>query len=161
MSNFVSDRLIAVAACLCQQIRDDGLPEPDWCGVLPGEAPFPVYLGEDCSTQAWVRLGTAYPSDGFAGDQQQQQPGNCTSGLGIDVEIGILRCFPMPEDGAGPSESEIADAFDLQTSDMLTMWRAVNCCTDLPNSEFILTGYTPIGPQGGLIGGSWGIRLVM
>lgn len=158
-----SDRLIALAACLCQQIRDDGLPEPCFCGVLPGEAASPLYAGDcdgDNCGMAWVRMGTAYPSDGF-GDEQNQQPGNCVSGLGMDVEMGIVRCFPIPEDGAVPSESELSVAFAQQIDEMMTMWRAVSCCPDLPNKEVMLTGYTPIGPGGGMIGGTWGLRLVM
>lgn len=158
----VGDRLIALAACLCQQINEEpDLPGVCFCGIIPGEAAVGQYAG-DCDDEcgmAWVRLGSSYPSDRLG--TINENPGNCTAGLGIDVEMGIMRCFPIPEDGSAPSPEELTEVSNLQIMDMMVMWKAAMCCADLPNKEFRLTGYTPIGPAGDMIGGSWGIQLVM
>lgn len=158
--NFVLPRLTDLAACLCAQIETDGLPPTCFCGVIPGDAAVGDYAG-DCDDKcgmAWVRLVTAYPATAVG--TLDERVGNCGSSLGVDIEVGILRCLPVEEDGGPPPAETMVEVTGLQTADMLAMWRAINCCESLPNKEFILGGYQPMGPLGGLVGGNFSLRTV-
>lgn len=159
----VSTVLKDLAACLCAQIEEDGSASPCFCGVVPGGNVTPDYLGgctaEKCG-MAWVRLGSAYPSNtpGLA----IEETGNCTSGNGIEVEMGLLRCAPMPDSRGNPPSAEVREAaFDQQVKDMLTMKRAIKCCSSLKPKEYVLNIYTPVGPEGDVLGGFWSLSIVV
>lgn len=152
--NPVYDVVSAIASCLCQQIKDTvDLPGVCFCGIVPGDMASAAYSG-DCEDEncgmAWVRLVTMYPSK-IVG-QQDNTAGNCGSGLGIDLELGIMRCFDASEEV--PSPEVLLAAAQLQYEDALVMQRAIYCCSAVPNKSTILSAYTPLGPDGGLVGGS-------
>lgn len=156
--NRISDLLTEVAACLVQQVEKDRLPDtPDLCfaGVFPGETAVGDYAGMNCDEacgMAWVRLLTAYPASGVG--RLKEEVGNCGAEVGIDFEVGILRCIPLPdEDGTPPSASDLIAIAELQHSDYLTIMRALNCCRAMPNNSFLTGQYAPSGPIGGLVGG--------
>jgi hypothetical protein len=154
--NRISDMLAELATCLCAQIVEDGSPETCFCGVLAGETVIADYTGE-CADggpcgQAWVRLITAYPASGVG--LLDETPGNCGSELGIDIEVGILRCFPSPdEDGSAPTADEMLAAAFQQHQDILTLHRAIYCCNAISSKDAVVSSYTPMGPLGGLYGG--------
>lgn len=157
--------LVALAACLCSQIEADGGDKPCFCGVVPGDMAIADYAQDcggdtECGDIGWSRLVTLYPakSPGI----QDQQLGNCRSGLGIDIELGIMRCMAVGEsDGSAPPPAEIAAATDQQTRDAMTMWRALQCCDILPTSEFRVGSYTPMGPMGGYVGGTFTVYVAI
>jgi hypothetical protein len=156
--NRIQDILDNLAICLCSQLLDDNLPEVCFCGIMPGED-VPVDPG-DCAGgcgQAWVRLATAYPS--VAIGQPAQAPGNCTMGIGIEIEMGVVRCFDVGDGQTPPEPQELARAGRLQVADMLAMWRAVACCNSA--KDFILGQYIPIGPQGGVVGGTLPLAILV
>jgi hypothetical protein len=157
----VFERLTDLAACLCAQIEADGGPPTCFCGVIPGDAAVGDYAG-DCDEKcgmAWVRLIMAYPATGVGAPDETV--GNCSASLGFDVEVGILRCIDVPEDGSAPPAEEQVATTQLQVADMMTMWRAINCCEALPNKDFILGAYQPMGPLGALVGGNFTLRTVL
>jgi len=161
MTNLVFDRMTDLAACLCAQIEADGGPEPCFCGVIPGDAVVGDYAG-DCDEQcgmAWVRLIATYPATGVG--QADESVGNCGSTLGFDLEIGILRCITIHDDGSPLTLEESSDATRLQTADMMTMWRAISCCDSFTSKDYVLGSYQPLGPLGGLVGGGFQIRTVI
>lgn len=156
-SNRVFDTLVELAACLCQTIESEGLPDTCFCGIVPGEAPAFGYWS-DCEKNgmAYVRLSTSYPSQQIG--QQSVATGNCSSLLGIDVEIGILRSLPVgDEQGNMPEDYDILEATQLQVADMIAMRKAVTCC--LAAEDFLMGAYSPFGPDGGIVGGTWEINL--
>jgi hypothetical protein len=155
----VEDRLLALATCLCAEIADHPVTPPVcFCGVLPGEEVAYDWAG-DCETacgMAWVRLVTAYPSTVIG--EATGTPGNCGSMIGMDVEVGIMRCIPgMDDAGNPPSSDDLLAASLWQWEDMTTMRRAILCCTG--SKDFLLGAYVPIGPQGGLVGGAWTVSM--
>lgn len=159
--NLVFDRLTDLAACLCAQIEKDGSPPTCFCGVIPGDTAVADYAG-DCDVacgMAWVRLVSSYPAVGVG--RVDETAGNCSASLGFDVELGIMRCINVPEDGGPPSDAELLESTRLQTADMMTMWRAVACCPSLSSKDFMLSGYQPMGPLGGMVGGGFTIRAVL
>lgn len=162
MSNRVYDLMVDIATCLCAQAKVNGSPDFCFCGVLPGEVVVADYIGEGCTDDvcgmAWVRLVTGYPSSGVG--RVNENVGNCSSELGIDLEIGMLRCLPVSDnDGEPPTPEEMLAATSQQTDDMFTMLQAVTCCSSLSSKDFILSAYSPMGPDGGVVGGTFLVYL--
>lgn len=156
-SNPVFNRVGELAECLCAQIADpvNGVPDVCFCGIVPGEQAIGNYAG-DCKTKcgmAWVRLAGLYPMASIG--VIDPSPGNCGAGLGIDVELGILRCISVgDESGNLPSPVELLESTQLQIADALVMHKAIRCCDAIPSKEAIIANYTPTGPLGGLVGGT-------
>ena len=157
-TNPVYERLSALATCLCAEIENPewGVPDVCFCGVVPGEPGLGQYAG-DCTTKCgagWVRLVSVYPANSVG--VLNTQPGNCSHGLGIDVEIGIIRCISVgDEQGNPPPPSELLAAAELQIADAMLMHRAVYCCDAIHPGDVILGQYQSLGPEGGLVGGSY------
>lgn len=171
MDNRVFSQMAEIAECLCGKIAENDLPKVCFCGIIAGALPYdaqgvggecydemsnPVEDAEGCG-QAWVRLTTAYPSSavGFA----DTTPGNCSKGFGYDIEIGITRCIRIVENGGSLPADEMLGAVQLQIADMLTMQQAILCCSSFAGENSVLGQYTPIGPEGGVVGGSWVISV--
>jgi hypothetical protein len=155
--NAVYDRLTTLAACLCTQIETDGLPGVCFCGIVPGDAAAAFYSG-DCTKKcgmAWVRLDGMQPASGVG--IPNEQPGNCASGLGFAVEVGIMRCTPIGEMDRPPTAAELAAATELQVADAATMRRAVACCAG--SDDWVLGTYASLGPQGGMLTGAWTVTM--
>ena len=137
----------------------DGADPVCFCGVVPGEAMAIDYVEscDDTCGMAWVRLIAVVPANGFG--IPNTNTGNCGAALGIDIEVGMARCFPTPDDG-GPPDAETQLAIAAQVNaDMMVMRRAIACC---PGSrDWVIDGYSPFGPQGGSIGGIWGLSLMV
>jgi hypothetical protein len=154
----IFETLEQLAACLCVQIEDDGLMDPCFCGVVPGTGMVYGYLGDNCEQGvAWVRLEMAYPANAVG--QMAIVEGNCESSLGADVEVGILRPMPVGDEfGNLPSGEIITGIAGLQIADAITMRKAISCCSHA--EEWILGGYTPLGPEGGVVGGAWTINMI-
>lgn len=146
----VKAALDAMAACLCAEVNADN--SLCFCGIIVGDAPYDVSgeCGGKCG-QAWVRLVGAYPQASLG--EADLTDNNCRKALGLDLEIGVMRCFPVSEDP--PSEAELLLVSDQQVADMLAMRKAILCCDAFDG--VILGNYEPIGPEGegGLVGGIW------
>lgn len=147
----------ALHSCLCAQIEADGHGVCA-CIIAVGEAVLADYASSDeCGVcgMGWVRLTESYPSVQLGA--ANQQPGNCEVMLGADFEIGIMRCSPVgDEEGNPPDPSEWAALSEFVAADIDTMRRAILCCNNsLDNTDIMLGQYTPVGPQGGLVGGVW------
>lgn len=164
LDNVVFSQMAEIAECLCAKLAANGLPTVCFCGIIAGALPYDATgVGEGCESddpddnvgcgQAWVRLVSAYPSTqvGVA----DVIPGNCTKGFGYDIEIGVMRCIRIEELGGALPADEMLAAVQLQIADMLTMQQALMCCSAFDTEDFVLGQYTPIGPEGGLVGGSW------
>jgi hypothetical protein len=155
----IDSTLTALATCLCAEIVDpvNDVPDVCFCGVIPGEAASAMY-GGDCKTKcgmAWTRLITAYGAAGVG--NVSNLPGNCATGIGFDVELGMLRCTPIGTATTPPKPEELLASSQLQLADMMVMRKAIACC---PGSrDWALGTYTPMGPGGGLVGGFWTIQM--
>lgn len=150
--------LVQLSVCLTQTITDAGLPVPAFLGILPGSMIAADYCGDEECGQAWVRLATVYPSQNFPNpDDSAVEP---QSYLAYSIEVGILRCAPMPaDDGTPPSVAEQLESARLQMADMSAIRRAIQCCLDQLERPYLLGSYDPIGPEGGCVGGSWSFTL--
>lgn len=146
--------LVELATCLCAELESAGLPTPCYCGVLPGQVVPLDYCGE-CGERcgmAWVRLATIGEELSLTGEQVRRTS-RCAVPLQATVEVGVARCAPSPDDlGNPPSEAAQLAATQLQMADMAAALRAITCCSV---ADYALGTWTPAGPEGGCLGGSW------
>jgi hypothetical protein len=155
LTNPVTDTLTLLAACLCGEVT----PDTCFCGIIPGDQVPAAYAG-NCNQKcgmAWVRLVSVYPASGIL--VPNQSPKNCAAGLGFSVEMGVLRCAHVGTAERPPTSAEQMVDAQMQHADMLAMRRAVYCCPG--SNDWILGGYIPTGPQGGLVGGVWTLDMWM
>jgi hypothetical protein len=155
-----------LAACLCAELTKDGAAGPDlcFCGVLPGEIVVAdVGAEENCDNgcgMAWTRIVSAYPAQTVG--EVAVEPNTCGANLGVDIEVGILRCYQLPDNGDPPSPEVLAAAAARQADDMMSMYRAVKCCEALQEFgiDYLLGIFTPSGPLGGVVGGTWTLSVI-
>jgi len=150
--------MVSLAECLCTQITSSGLPEPCFCGVLPGnDVAYDYCDGCEDGTcgQAWVRMAEAFPARVFPVPDSDR--GNCATALAVELVVGIVRCAPMPDEHGDPPTMEAQfDTAQLVVADMMAMRRAIMCCTQAYRGrDYLLGPYLPIGPEGGCVGGAW------
>lgn len=176
----VKEILTDLAACLINQLIADSAAMPCAVGVIPGEGMIPEYQGpcmtytttilneddeevevdvphETCG-RGWVRMGQAYPASGVGA--LNATPGNCGADLGFDVNMGISRCYNPSDARTGPTAVYLEEVTTQVLDDMMTMKRAIQCCTTLDAKDYILGPYLPFGPLGAMIGGSWSIQMI-
>lgn len=157
----IFDRMVALRDCLCQQIKDDGLCDVSFCGIVPGEAAAGDYFncGGNANGMAWVRLTTAYMATEVG--VTDLTVGNCAKTLGFEVELGIMRCAAVASvNGVPPSPRVVSEATAQQIADMETMFRTVRCCNAISNKDHVIGSYQPLGPEGGVLGGILTVSLV-
>lgn len=149
----VFEVLEAVVACLGESIKAVGAPPTCFLGVVPGDAASFEYVGE-CTDQcgmAWVRMVSLYPSSSTG--VADVSVGNCGKGSGLDLELGVMRCTSVGEGAEPPTPQELAESTALATLDAQAMFRTVACCDIFSEKDYIVGTYTPLGPEGGLVGG--------
>lgn len=155
MDAFINARLAELAACLCAQI--DGGDSMCFCGVMPGEQWYDL-TGEcedDQCGQAWVRVVNVYPSTVLGVPDTSFQ--NCGKALSFDLEMGVIRCWHIPDGGEAPDAAQLLSASDQQVKDMIDMRKAIECCESF--EDYTLTVWSPIGPSGGIYGGLWNLTV--
>jgi hypothetical protein len=156
----VTDRSIwpaitALTSCLCQTLEARGLPPVCICTPLPGEQIATDYVTESAG-MAWVRLEAAWPSTAFP--NQAVGSSSCKAPLAFAIEIGLAYCAPMSEsDGTPPDLASQFEAVELQLAAMAAMRAAIECCMPANTADYAIGQYTPMGPEGGVVGGSWSI----
>lgn len=152
-----------LAACLCAQIEKSQVPGVCFCGVVPGDAVVGDYAG-NCGDanqgMAWVRMSLLYPAQGV--NVINDRPSNCGSGIGMDIEMGMLRPAVTPDAYGNPPTAEQYRALSALTNDdAMVMWRALACCDSLLDLDYTLGTYEPAGPLGGLAGGVWSAAVLL
>ena len=148
----VESILVELADCLCREIAKREMPDPCFCGVLPGdEAPL-VYCNACQGGQAWTRLiGVGEPN------ADRSVPTNMCSGIiVVQVEMGMVSGFmPVTEDGEPVDFSVQLAATSRQLEEMDTMYHVLTCCDLSMKEKVSAVAYSPIGPDGTCLGGVW------
>lgn len=139
--------LLNLAACVEGSLRDCG----DLCSfqIAPGGTPAVDSCGCDngCEGHGWLTIigGSAYQTFG-----SEVQTDTCDSMLQVDVEAGLLRCYPVGEDT--PDEALLTGLSLTLLQDMMALRQGLLCCSE---TDVLLTGYRTIPPAGGCVGGVW------
>lgn len=151
-AELINAALAALAGCVCSELEQDG--DFCFCGVSLGDEYIAMSGVGDCEDkcgEAWVRLVSANVGDILG--QPQDVINNCSSPLSLTLEVGVLRCFKMEDDGEAPTQRDLLCAATEQINDMVTIKRAVGCCDHF--TDVLFSSWTPMGPTGGLVGGAW------
>ena len=145
--------LIALSQCVCEQVEAAGLMgDLCFCGLVGGDTRIAA-VGPNGEGMAWVRLVEVYPSTTFPALTQAVNT-SCTAPLVAGVEVGITTCAPQPRTSSGNiTPEDWLNAVRKQMAGMQALRKAIECC--LPNEDKVLGQWTPIGPQGGEMGGFW------
>lgn len=146
--------LLDLVGCLEKEFADQ---QTCFLGVLHGQS-APWDYGME-GLMVWVRLTGAFPSTQFPAPDQGLL--GCPKPLAFGIEVGALRCAPLPNETTGdlPSATEQEAVAAEATSDMVALYRAVACCFGDGSArrfqDISLGAYTPLGPMGGVTGGAW------
>lgn len=143
--------LVAFTGCVGEAVSDI-------CsyGLTIGETYVPFNPDEDencdaedvyCS-QLWVRVQGINPTY-----QQPSFEGECGAVLRVDLEVGILRCIQIPDEGEAPTASDVLAAATQAMTDMQAIYCAAMACEVWDSLEVGV--WTPNGPLGGQYGGIW------
>lgn len=156
MMQTANQLLAALLESLTAQIRAKGR-EDDYCSITvqPGNAVvFDFGPESGCSGMAWVRLVAANPSASFP--NADVGVNNCAYSLAYTVEVGMLGPAPSLEDRLGnfvlPEDTDLFEASMRQADEMQMMYDAIRTSGI---REKVIGDYTPQGPDGGVLGGTW------
>jgi hypothetical protein len=127
-------------------------------GWTIGEAyvPFDPDEDDDCDvdeamcSQVWVRVTTLSPS---AGSVESFEGDTCALSLNMGLEVGIIRCVDIPEDGDAPTATDVLAAAMQSMADMRAILCAALGC-EVWDAIGVGT-WSPTGPLGGEYGGIW------
>lgn len=142
---------------LSEQIRNKELQDR-YCSITiqPGNQVVFDFGDDDCLGMAWVRLVTANPTVAFPAADTSLN--NCVHTLAYTVEVGIIGPAPQIDTTLNefilPTDVELFDASMRQMEEMRMMYDAIRNA-DIP--EKIVGDYTPVGPEGGVMGGTWAV----
>lgn len=105
--------------------------------------------GDSCG-MAFISLTQSYLYSAFPFPDQEAK---CHLPMAHQLEVGILRCIPMPDaTGDLPSPAALNDAAYQMLRDQDALRCAIRDC----QSGLVRLGtWTPLGPDGGCAGGAW------
>lgn len=152
-------RLLLLRDCVCATLTDRGLPEPCFCGIVAGAMVPMDYVGTCSGKQgmAWVRLTGVAPMIVFS-ETGSSIP--CGMPLTATVDVGITRIAPtLNSRGELPTEQAQHEAAWLVSADMIATHHAITCCFAANNRDVRVLTWTPLGPEGGVVGGVWTIEV--
>lgn len=151
MQDLINAYLVALAQCVKEEVAKNG--ETCFSGLTVGDSFISMSgVDDDCDDacgEAWVRVIQMYPSTSTGVAETRSI--NCSVGLGIDIEIGALRCFEMSAEA--PTAEKLLTANVGSMNDAAAIYRAIACCDHFP--DIVVGTWTPLGPEGGLVGGVW------
>lgn len=153
------EMLAELLECLSAQIRAKGL-EDRYCSITiqPGNTVVFDFGDEECVGMAWVRLVAANPTVSFPAPDNSVN--NCVHTLAFTVEVGMIGPAPQIDVSLGefivPDDVELFDASMRQVEEMQMMYAAIRNA-NIP--EKIVGDYTPTGPEGGVMGGTWAVTV--
>lgn len=142
--------------------RDEDVVPPCAVMVLSGAAAV-VDRGldetSDCCGQLWVRLVDLYPSSAFP--EPDAGPHREDLSWAVVVELGLVRPAPVVRDvdnvAVVPTAAEEQDAAAVALVDAAILREAVlnryRVAIDDEDVAVVLGGFTPFGPDGGVVGG--------
>lgn len=166
----------ALRDCLVEQARQTTLGPVVNALVLHGAPGTATMDGCDCEGTVEIdgepvpAQGTAYvrvaqQAPAVLHGAQQQRAGavrqrRCGVAWVITYEIGLLRCYPLGENGRPLPAEQRAELAIKFASDRVALQRAIDCCDYLDRHSGVeLVSILPVGPRGGCAGWSATIRV--
>lgn len=158
MSQPIETTLAVILDEVLSRLNAEGLAE-DLCSktIMPGAELIADYGTESCGGMLWLRLLTVNTTQSFPASDVGIN--NCAYTLAHVCEIGILRPAVIPESNGVnkltlPTDMEQYEEAVAQMKDMRIMKDALSAVGG-EMDDFIIQQYTPEGPDGGIVGGTW------
>lgn len=110
---------------------------------------------EEFCSQVWVRVVSVNAVDEPVEFNGRYGPGS----MALDIEVGVLRCFDVPEGGEAPTATDVLAGAVQAMEDMNSVYCAAMNCEVW---EAIESGqWIPSGPTGGQYGGTWSFSVTV
>jgi hypothetical protein len=150
--SWIEDQLDDILASAVAELEACGGDPLCFAAIIPGDAPVDVLCDDGPCGQVTLRLITAYRTSTFPLPSDPAEA--CSKPMAYQIEIRAMRCFEAVKDhGGGATPGESRDATFQQIADMEAMYRAIKCGSS--DRITAVESYTPEGPQGNYVGGSW------
>lgn len=138
------------------ELAKRSLPETCFSGVVPGTTPALDYVyASDCGGMAWSRVTQLYPSTNFPLNDQAVSAGYAVPPLAQTYELGLIRRAPVPDNGQPPAAEEQYDAGRIAMADQRALLAVICRWFQSRDIPFLLGAWTPVGPDGAVVGGYW------
>jgi hypothetical protein len=163
---YVRPVLLALIECMRTELAEADGPGLCDLGVVQGLFPpldvecgsvDDAYEDSGCGGRGWARLRRVFPSTTLpAADADATYE----TGLAAEIEIGVARCVHVfgDPDGSAPTGEQALGDTELVLSDMTAMYRALRCCFEKLDRDFVIGQYEPIG-GGAVGGGTWTVTV--
>ena len=151
----LEDRLTEIGAPPCRAVWHPGSSVPwDACGTTTAGA----------EGQAWVAVPRVFPSDNFPAETTDAH--RCfPRGYAAEITVGVLRCAAtLDEHGRPPPPEDVLADARKQSRDRQASLETIVCCLmgeDADPGIYRLGGWTPLGPDGGCVGGAWTVTVAV
>ena len=129
--------------------------------VYPGNAvPVDYVGGDECMGMAWVRHVASNPTARFPSADVSVD--NCAYTLAHTIEVGLIRPAPIAASDGSTVElpdpvAHLSSALEIAEDMMLMRDAIVRAAKSI---DFVILGsYTPAGPEGGAVGGTWTVTV--
>lgn len=122
--------------------------------VMPGAETAFDQCGGECPGLWWVRVGSLFPSLTFPQPDivsHERRPVI----LAQQYEVGLVRAIELPDNGEAADIETLTASARLQHADMRALLKVICDYFRAHDTPFVIGNYTPYGPQGFCVGGSW------
>jgi hypothetical protein len=109
---------------------------------------------DDQCGQWWVAVTGIYPFTTFP---NPDPAATCAAAIGASIQVGAVRCLAVPEGGDPLPRADHLAAFGSQMDDAFDLHAAIACC--VKGYDVAVGVWTPIGPEGGCVGGYWTLEV--
>lgn len=154
--------LIALSTCANDELAKSGLDPVAYTTIQPSAVPTMDYVGngKDCAEMI-LNVTLGYPVTGAA--LQQDVTGSCATTPGFDIQLGLFRCAPpmvgTKTNPRPPTPATWLNAERVVLADMAAMRRAIQCCMQTTERDYVLRNWQPYGPSGMAMGGVWTVTV--
>lgn len=155
---FALPKATGLHAAVVAELVASGLDPSGFCfsGVVPGAQYALDHLIGDCEGVLWVRVAGYAP---IAEPVQTQPTGRAQPPrMEAMYEVGLVRGVELRDDAEPADELTQYEQARLQWADAAALRRAICAYFTSVDWKWDLHPYQPFGPEGGALGGVWGVN---
>lgn len=150
--------LVGLSDALVAELKRRQLPALTENLVLAGQAIAMDYIAGPGDGFSFTRLGSGFQVGVFPLPQQGYERGRALE-IARQFEVGIARGLPLHEDGSPLDRDEWFDVSRLVMADMNAIVASICAYANGKGLPLVVGNWVPLGPDGGVIGGSWTVHL--
>lgn len=158
-ATWIGPKMVELLNCLGNELAMTTSGMTCWHGIAPG-ADTALAGCASCDEGrcgvSWIRLVSIFQSDTFPSPSEWSK---CGTPLAYELEMGVVRCMPLEQDGSDPDPDVMLETTLIQLEDQQAMFKAIQCCLDVKGVLVSIAPYEPQGPDGGCVGGLYGLTI--